>query len=103
MAPPDTPMLIISPNDEFVASTTQIAFRCFTSESRDHTYKFIKNTNEVVDAGDNSFVIESATTADSGTYACVVVVGGVDSSTSNPHTVTIIGELKLIDRCPYCS
>ena len=62
-------------------------------EPRDHTYKFMKNTNEVLDDGnaDNSFVIESATTADSGTYTCVVVVGGVDSVPSNPHTVNVVG------------
>ena len=84
-------MLIISPNNEFVQSATQIAFRCMIVEPRVHTYRFLRGT-EVVYTRDNNYVIESASTSDSGVYTCVVVVDGVDSQTSNPHTVNIIGE-----------
>ena len=89
---PNTPTLIVSPNADVVQSTTQLAMRCLTTSTGDRTYTFFRN-NILVDTGDNNYMIASASTTDSGTYTCVVSINGVDSLSSNFHTINVVGEL----------
>merc|ERR1711963_1356131 len=50
---------------------------------------FLKD-NVIVDEGDDTFIITSSTTADSGSYQCVAIVNGRASSPSVAQSITII-------------
>ena len=84
-------MMIVSPNNAFVQSTTQLALRCMTTDTGPLTYKFLRN-GIVVDTGDNNYMIASASISDSGTYTCVVSNQGVESLPSQGHSVTVVGK-----------
>ena len=89
---PDQPTLLVSPITAFVQSGTQLAFRCQTSHTEDRTYKFYKG-GQLIDRQlqDNNYVIDSASTINTGRYTCAVIINGVESVQSNGHTVTVIG------------
>ena len=87
---PDTPTLVLSPNTEYIQSTTSLTLRCASTGGGSHTYKFLRN-GFVVDNGDDIYVIQSVSTTDSGTYTCIATNNGVDSLASHSHTVTVIG------------
>ena len=92
---PDTPQLIMSPNSLYIQSTTQLALRCATTSAGDKTYTFFRN-GQLVDTGDNNYMIASASVSDSGSYTCAVTINGVASLQSNFHTINVVGKIICV-------
>ena len=91
---PKTPTMSVSPSDATLESSTSVTVTCTTTSSSSGSteYTFLKDGVSVATQPADTYTMSSVTTSDSGTYTCKVTIKGVESLSSNQHTLRVVGE-----------